>query len=578
MKVPFFCSYIPAPLLEALGCELVDITLFTEESCSLEYSCVLHDNLCSYAKYLLKHILAEEGRFDVAVVPNTCNAMKKLHDALTATGRIPAHLLDIPRRSGQESARYLAEQYRSLIEKIAPDFNSGKLLEHLSATVYRTSPLVKTTGDEPENRFLTVGIAGSSYSHSFFNTILAQRNTGAIFLSHCGYRPFSALPEELPPSSLDDLLFLLARQALQKSVCPRSDRGGMATYLLEEIREKNLAGLIITSLKFCDFYAFEMEKVRKQLPEDFPLLYMENDLSVGNDEQNRTRVEAFLEKVCPVRVKGVHLGKPPGFYEARERITMGIDIGSAMTKGVLMKGGRDILTSILLPTSVNMKDGAGEAMESLLMNAGITRRDVTRIVMTGYGRTAFPESEQVTEITCHALGVHFLHSGEATVIDIGGQDSKAIRIDAEGRVLRFTMNDKCAAGTGKFLESMVKRLNISYDAFSALSMTAPQATPISSMCSVFAESEVVSLMAKGVPAANIARGLNAAVAGRVRGLTGKIQGAPPYILTGGLSHNAGFIRELETALASPVAVFDESQLAGAIGAALAALSGIEEAC
>ncbi|MEN6467456.1 MAG: acyl-CoA dehydratase activase [Smithella sp.] len=187
---------------------------------------------------------------------------------------------------------------------------------------------------------------------------------------------------------------------------------------------------------------------------------------------------------------------------------------------------------------------------------------------TGYGRTAFPDREQTTEITCHAAGVNFLKPQSGTIIDIGGQDSKAIRIDEAGNVLRFAMNDKCAAGTGRFLENMVQRMNINFARFSDLSLAADHPTPISSMCSVFAESEVVSLMTKGIPVGSIARGLNFAIAERVCALVRRIQGEAPFILTGGLSLNAGFTGELENALACRVTIFAEAQLAGAIGAAV----------
>ena len=574
MKIPFFCSYIPTALLEALGHEVRDITLFAEETCGLEYSCALHDNLCSYAKYLFRKILAEEEGFDLAVVPNTCDAMKKLHGALTLTlsGRMPAYLLDVPRRSGRESAVYLAAQYKALLSRIAPDLDTRKFLLSLSArTPSRTSPIDGSLRGDDATRPLTVGIAGSSYAPSLFETTLARYDAGAVFLRHCGYGRVPSRPEETP-ASLDEGLFLMAENTLQKTLCPRSDRGAMAEFILGEIRARNLAGLVFTTLKFCDFYAFEFERIRKGLPLDFPLLYLENDLSVGNDEQNRTRIEAFMEKILSA-AKEREMPHSPAAAKSRTGLVMGLDIGSAATKGVLMKDGGEILASVILPTSINMKDGAEEAMGALLREGRLNRRDVTRIVLTGYGRTAFPEMEQVTEITCHALGVHFLGSAGSTVIDVGGQDSKAIRIAGEGRVLRFAMNDKCAAGTGRFLEAMVRRMGITFEAFSALSLAASEATPISSMCSVFAESEVVSLMARGIPAANIARGLNAAVAARTRGLVGKIQGEAPFVLTGGMSLNPGFIRELEMAMGSPVAVFSKSQLAGAIGAALTASSG-----
>ena len=580
MRIPFFCSYIPAALLEALGHELVDISLFTEETCGLEYSCSLHDNLCSYVKYLYRKILSDGAGFDFAVIPNTCDAMKKLHGALGFSGRMPSFLLDIPRRISKGSAVYLATEYGSLLASLTMGIGVEEVLARLSARHMSlpSRPETISSIDDDGPGVLKIGISGSSYSPSFFRAALARCRGSAVFLRHCGYGTVSeGVSPRFPfvpagPASLQELLLQMAETSLRRTVCPRSDRGSLTEFIEAEIARLDLDGLIFHSLKFCDFYAFEFERLRVRQSEDYPLLYLENDLSINNDEQNRTRIEAFMEKIASGR-KGEQVPRTHAAAKSSTVMAMGLDIGSATTKGILVKGGRSIVASVIIPTSINMKDGAAEAMMSLMEQGGVERRDVARIVLTGYGRTAFPEMEQITEITCHALGVHFLRADGCTVIDVGGQDSKAIRIDKDGRVLRFTMNDKCAAGTGKFFESMVRRLNISFEEFSALSLSASEATPISSMCSVFAESEVVSLMARGIPASHITRGLNAAVAARVRGLVGKIQGEGPFVLTGGLARSAGFIRELEAALGAPVAVFHESQLAGAIGAALAASSG-----
>ena len=277
---------------------------------------------------------------------------------------------------------------------------------------------------------------------------------------------------------LTEELFLLAMDSLGHTLCPRSDRGAMADYIIAEPKANGLSGLILLSLKFCDFYAFEFERIRRRSRPDFPILYIENDLSVENDEQNRTRIEAFMEQIRSY----TGAGRTSAGRKARGAqgvFAIGLDIGSATTKGVLMKEGREITASFIRPTSINMQDGAQQTLEDLLAQAKLTMDDIRAIIFTGYGRTAFPDATQITEITCHALGVHFLRGEGATIIDVGGQDSKAIRIDEQGNVLRFAMNDKCAAGTGRFLESMVKRMEISFDAFSTLSLDAALATPIS---------------------------------------------------------------------------------------------------
>ncbi|PKN70080.1 MAG: hypothetical protein CVU52_09225, partial [Deltaproteobacteria bacterium HGW-Deltaproteobacteria-10] len=378
-----------------------------------------------------------------------------------------------------------------------------------------------------------------------------------------------SLEKQLPGDvALDARLLALARNSLQNTVCPRSDAGGVTNYILAEIEKQGMAGLIFTTLKFCDFYAFELEKLKDHLPAGFPCLYLENDLSVNSDEQNVTRIEAFMEKIMPGKQAKRKLS--PQVTVASDVYSIGLDIGSTTTKGIVLKNGQEILASIILPTSINMKDSAAAAFDKLLAQSLLAADEIFRTIYTGYGRTAFGDKEQMTEITCHAVGVNFLKPQAGTIIDIGGQDSKAIRIDEQGNVLRFAMNDKCAAGTGRFLENMVQRMNITFAEFSALSLAADRPTPISSMCSVFAESEVVSLMTKGIPMGSIARGLNFAIAERIGSLVRKVQGETPFILTGGLSLNTGFAGELENTLASRVTIFPQAQLAGAIGAAVLA--------
>jgi predicted CoA-substrate-specific enzyme activase len=568
MKIPFFCSYIPVELLTACGHEVVDISVFENEKYSLAYSCSLHDNICSYAKYLFSKIIDDDRQFDFVIVPKVCDAMKQLHSSLCYSGKIESFLLDVPGRTGDQSAKYLSSQYLSLLEKIAPDhFHQGKtdllLAEKYAPTVFAHS----LNPEEDHGQSVKIGVAGSSYSPALFRDIFKKFNAGGIFLRHCGHGIVSSGERQFSPTaSLEQELLRLARYSLQNTICPRSDGGNLTNYIIAEIEKQQLAGLIFTTLKFCDFYAFELEKLKNILPAGFPCLYLENDLSVNSDEQNVTRIEAFMEKIMsgqPTTKKSRARAVAPS-----EIYSIGLDVGSTTTKGIMLKNGQEIIASTIIPTSINMKDSADAAFGKLIEQSSIGEENIFRTIYTGYGRTAFPDREQTTEITCHAAGVNFLRPQSGTIIDIGGQDSKAIRIDEAGNVLRFAMNDKCAAGTGRFLENMVQRMNINFDRFSDLSLAADHPTPISSMCSVFAESEVVSLMTKGIPVGSIARGLNFAIAERVCALVRKIQGEAPFILTGGLSLNAGFTGELENALACRVTIFAEAQLAGAIGAAV----------
>lgn len=211
---------------------------------------------------------------------------------------------------------------------------------------------------------------------------------------------------------------------------------------------------------------------------------------------------------------------------------------------------------------------ASAAIASTGASAGAD--EVSRVVTTGYGRHALAADAAVTEITCHARGVAELVPGAATVIDVGGQDSKAIAIGPGGKVLDFVMNDKCAAGTGRFLEVMARALEVPLDEFGPLSLSAARAAEISNTCTVFAESEVISQRAARRPKEEIIAGIHKAMAGRIAGMARRVDPRPPLVMSGGVARNIGLVRAIEKELGLPVIVPDLAQYAGALGAAILA--------
>jgi predicted CoA-substrate-specific enzyme activase len=252
----------------------------------------------------------------------------------------------------------------------------------------------------------------------------------------------------------------------------------------------------------------------------------------------------------------------------------GVDIGSLTCDVVIVDEGRGIAASEILPTGARVQAATARALEAALVKAGVAREQLAALVATGYGRDRVSgRTRSVTEITCHARGAHHLLPGTRLVVDVGGQDCKAIALDGGGRVADFAMNDKCAAGTGRFFEMMARALEVDLDDFGPLALRAARRVPISSVCTVFAESEVVSLLAEGEPADSIARGLCWAAADRVRRLAEQVGIAAPVALTGGVAKNAGFRQALEELLGVEVAVPEEPQLVGALGAALLGLTG-----
>lgn len=245
--------------------------------------------------------------------------------------------------------------------------------------------------------------------------------------------------------------------------------------------------------------------------------------------------------------------------------SIGIDIGSTAAKAAVLDGSK-LLATFVCPTGFSSVDAA-ERLAELLRAEGFDS-EALPCVATGYGRIAVPYARKVvTEITCHGRGAGFLFGSAGTVVDVGGQDTKVIVL-AGGKVVKFAMNDKCSAGTGKFLEIMANRLGVSQEELSQLARTG-KPTSISSMCTVFAESEVISLIGKGTPREDIAYGVIESVVERVSALVAQGKGAP-YFLTGGLCENGYFIERLSTRLGSAVASIPEARFAGAIGAALIA--------
>ena len=276
--------------------------------------------------------------------------------------------------------------------------------------------------------------------------------------------------------------------------------------------DPGLKGIIYHTVKFCDFYSFEYAQIKQNVT--VPLLKIESDYTVQSSGQLLTRLEAFAE-------------------------------------------------------SMNM--------EEALKDAGLQREDIDAMVTTGYGRTAISDGDKsITEITCHARGAHFLNPEVRTVIDIGGQDSKVIRLDENGAVANFVMNDKCAAGTGRFLEMMARTMEMSLDDMGKAGLSYKEDITISSMCTVFAESEVVSLIAQNKATDDIVHGLNKAVASKTAALAKRVGGEERYMMTGGVSKNQGLVKTLEEKLGTTLVISDKAQLCGALGAALFAKDMVTE--
>lgn len=436
--------------------------------------------------------------------------------------------------------------------------------------------------------------------------------------SACGSLRFGSpeFRDEFP--SVTPLLFEYARALLMQIPCLRmADTSGRLSRL--SVLEEDVDGVIDHTVKFCDSYSYEYARIHKQ--SGVPILKIETDLTKQCEGQIRTRVEAFIEALRAKRENPAAAvseeagtaevaetqrsseGNPErtkekmrfGRKEQRESaetkvragasggdvLVCGIDSGSTSTNAVIMNENRQILAEVILRTGAKSGVSADKALAGALAAAGeklgriLAREDLRAIVSTGYGRVSIPFADRnVTEISCHARGARYFDPNVRTILDIGGQDSKAIRLDADGNVADFVMNDKCAAGTGRFLEAMARTLEVGIDDLGPISMESKENVEISSMCTVFAESEVISLIAQNKEKADIARGVHNAIAGKAVSLMKRVGMEPEYMMTGGVARNPGVVRAIEERIGAKLFICNVPDIVGAVGAALCALDSL----
>ncbi len=257
----------------------------------------------------------------------------------------------------------------------------------------------------------------------------------------------------------------------------------------------------------------------------------------------------------------------------------GIDIGSTYSKAIVLNQRREVVGTAVRRTGFKLALAAEAVFEELLQNSNLERAAVTYVAATGYGRYTVPfRHTQLTELTAHAHAAVHLFSDTRTILDIGGQDIKAIKVDADGRVKAFRLNDKCAAGTGAFLEKTARYLGLTTADLGPYALRSTKPVPISSVCAVFAESEVISHLSKGVPAEDIVMGAMVSLGGRAIQLMRRVGLEPGYMLTGGMTRNAAMIKALESSLGDVFHVAPDGlgQLNGAYGAAFLGLRRVEK--
>ncbi len=541
--ISYVCRYSPLELLSGLG--LVPQRL---DPAPAGFDCAdecAHPNLCGYGKAVIEEVHARGIRR--LLLTDCCDVMRRVYDVLLAQRNMDfLYLMPLPHKTGPREAKLLAGELRRLTDAWGGNLNRAAAL---SAWREGRREALAAQTDAPH-----ISLSGA-HGGTLLRDAAASRFTLPVVDETCTGLRF--LPEPPADCTDDETFFTVYAAALlgQHRPCMRMlDVTGRAP-------QPGAVGTIYHTVKFCDYYSFEYaaQKGRKEVP----LLKIETDCTPQSSGQLSTRLDAFAEML--------NIGKrAPGAGGAR--FAAGVDSGSTSTDAVVMDHTGKILGQAILPTGAGAAAGASEALERALTDAHMTRDQLDAVVTTGYGRETIGLSDDsVTEITCHARGAHYLYPAARTVIDIGGQDSKVIRIDDRGAVVNFIMNDKCAAGTGRFLDMMARTLGLTLDQMGALGLQWKNNVTISSMCTVFAESEVVSLVAANTAPEDIIHGLNMAVAGKTAALVKRLGGENAYIMTGGVAQNKGVVKALEEKLGEAVFVSPQAQLCGAIGAALIAL-------
>lgn len=544
----YICKYTPVELLEAFGGKCAILNHMPD---NFELSDqVAHPNICGFGKSLLEACM--EGKVKELVLVNCCDTIRSAYDVLLEYGKLDfLFLLDIMHSGGTCSREHAQHELRRLAEAYGAykgtSFDAARFREAFRTRKRPTAPYISVLGAR----------VGDELFQLMEKTMpLPVRN------DTCVNNRAVALPEELD-ADFDTLMADYARTLLGQIPCMRmiDTTGRKVLY-----NDPHLRGVIYHTVKFCDYYGFEYSELKGRL--DVPLLKLESDYTIQSSGQLLTRLEAFAESIAPERTlrKETHTNmNGKGLYA-------GIDSGSTSTDVVIIDRDKNIIAQSILPTGAGAAAGADRALDEALAQAGLSRSDINATVTTGYGRTAIKLGDQsITEITCHAKGAYFLDPSVRTIIDIGGQDSKVIRLDENGNVINFVMNDKCAAGTGRFLELMARTLELSLDDMSRLGLEWKEDVTISSMCTVFAESEVVSLIAENRTPADIIHGLNRSVATKTCALCRRVGGEESYMMTGGVSKNRGVVSEIEKILGVKLHISDKAQLNGALGAALFAL-------
>ena len=542
-KTYYVCKYTPVELLTALGgeCEILNEMPKGFERAEQ----IAHPNICGFGKSVLEEVLA--GNIKELVLVNCCDTIRSVYDILEDSGQMDfLYMIDMLHCDIECSRERTAMQLKALASAYAS----------YKGTIFDKTAFLKAFQPKGRTQEPHLAVLGARMGQELFE-MTSNSMPLPVVNETCVYN--RSVGENLPSEDMDfdALMEWYAGELLHQIPCMRMmDHAGRK----QLYQDPSLKGIIYHTVKFCDFYSFEYADIKSHT--DVPLLKIESDFTLQSSGQLSTRLEAFAESLGIQKETKKERTMGKGYYA-------GIDSGSTSTDVVILDKDRKIISSVIMPTGAGAANGAERALDEALEQADIAREDLDAVVTTGYGRTAISDGDKsITEITCHARGGRELAGGDCSIIDVGGQDTKVIVVQ-NGMVADFQMNDKCSAGTGKFLEIMANRLGVTINELFDMA-AAGEVIPISSLCTVFAESEVINYIGEGKKREDIAAGVVDSVANKVVQLAQKKELGDRVILTGGLSHSIYFTGILSDKLDQKVESEEFGRFAGAYGAALLA--------
>lgn len=556
--IVYNCPLVPFEFFHALK---IPFRRIEPRSGEFQY---LHPNVCAFCRSAVCSIKPDE----VLVWTDSCDSMRRSYDFLKKNRSFYLH---VPVKNDEISVRFFTRELQRLWEFLKSAFKKETSLDQLKKAhqwfVERSSELERAVAEDPhrakaifeelsnqewigslEKRDSVVLLLGSWTNDEVVKVV---EDAGGFALNATCSGPYALISNV--QTGLD-VFESIARRILNKRLpCGRFARGRNLRSLIERFRPN---AIVLHTAKFCDFYHFDEEILRKLT---VPFVTIENDFTNAL-EQSRTRIEALLERL---KEKSDRKGFRSSYF-------VGIDSGSTSTKIVVLNERGEILFEQVSRTGANPRETAQRLMNHVMKTLKFDEEDCF-VVATGYGRGVIDFAhERMTELTCHAVGVSHLYPDVRTIIDVGGQDSKVMRVE-KGKIVDFVMNDKCAAGTGRFLEIVSSILEVPLEKMGKESLKAKQQLNISSVCAIFAESEIISLRSMGYSRQDILFAAHNAIARRLATMYERVKGAPPVVLTGGVALNEGLKNALERLLNVELTVPKNPVTTGALGAALIGL-------